>query len=381
MPSRTIQSFRSSRLCWLATLKRHIIFTNMDEKLKKRIDILLTNTFHRTPGGVVNYTDVNDLPYVVNADELVDDNPEGWKLNNSHTQTLIKLSQQLSSAELQDFHDHLLSYITGNRREEIVNTITLYFVHTNQLPMLLDHIKKHLTSYSGVAALTRSMHCIADAMRHRPDIFPEKDIEALYDWCEEYFDSKSELGREYHQWKTLYKDVTDEMRLINSKANEILARNFERQVDAAFNPELNTDEQKVIEEIEALGLPLDLGESMRHINELVAQANAPMKYRDAMSAMRAYTERLYEQVARSLDSDTKIDGKDSEAAAKFFRSKKLLSQDMADMLIAHRHFLSNDGAHRIKSRREDARIAKNMTIEISLYIITRLREVQQSQSR
>jgi hypothetical protein len=97
-----------------------------------------------------------------------------------------------------------------------------------------------------------------------------------------------------------------------------------------------------------------------------------------MAAIRGLTERLFERVAKAIDPQSKIDGKDSEKAAKFFKEKGLLSEDAAKLLTSLRHFLSNDGAHRLKSKPEDARLSKNITVELALYLLKRLDTVTKS---
>ncbi|QQS19991.1 hypothetical protein IPL85_00825 [Candidatus Saccharibacteria bacterium] len=355
----------------------------MDDKLKKKIKLLLTNAaIKASDNKVSNYTLTEDAGRYPLDDStikgLIDDNPEDWQLNNQHSGLLIKLSQQLSARELKEFEQLLLSYIENNGSDGIVDAVTLYFVHTGNTGILLDHICKTLVGYNNNGACVKSILCIIQALRHRPDIFGSDITERLLDYADDYMQSRSKLGQDADEYSSLYTDVTKALRRLYITTNEMLTRDFARQIDTAFNPELNADEARVVEQIESIGFPLDLSESLRHISDLVEQANTPMKYRDCMSAIRAFTERFYEQVAKSIDPATKIDGKDAEKAAKFFKEKRLLSTDMADLLMSHRHFLSNDGTHRIKSRREDARIAKNMTIEISLYVITRLRELQES---
>jgi len=218
---------------------------------------------------------------------------------------------------------------------------------------------------------------LAEAIKHRPDIFSTEIVERVLDYADDYISGKSEIGKHARgEYGSLYDEVTAIIKEVYYVANEVLVKDFAKQIDTAFNPELNVDEKRVIEEISYLGFPLDLTEQLRYITELLDNANDPKQYRTVMSAIRVFTERFYEQTAKAIDPASKVDGKEADKVAKLFKEKRLLSSDMADLLKAHRHFLSNDGTHRIKSRKEDARIAKNITIELSLYIATRLREVQ-----
>ena len=353
----------------------------MDEALKKKIELLLVNAnmkFNEHSSHYVydNQSMIDAFGYPSSVGGLISDNPEDWKLANEHSELLIKLSQQLTKNEAKDLNNLLLSRINGDNPNGMVDAVTLYFVHTKQADLLLKHLAKKLKNYHDNTAYLRSFEVLADAIKHRPDIFSTEVVEQVLDYAEDYISGNSEIGKHARgEYGSLYDDITAVIKEVYFVANEVLVKDFAKQIDTAFNPELNVDEKKVIEEISYLGFPLDLTEQLRYITDLIDNANEPKQYRTVMSAIRVFTERFYEQTAKSLDPLSKIDGKDAEKVAKFFKEKRLLSTDMADLLKAHRHFLSNDGTHRLKSRKEDARIAKNITIELSLYIVTRLREV------
>lgn len=345
----------------------------MDKTLRKKIEVVITNSYTAT--SMENYICTDTMrgqrPYV---DGLIEENPKVWQLNNRQAKLLLKLSQQLSTKELAALHRILKDYCKDNYREEIVDTAMLYFVHSGRTMEILPHINKTFTSYDQRG----SLHCVkalSESLLHRPDLFSDSEAEAIYDWCRAYLTGKTSLGKSASEYRSSYSETTKEIRHLNSRANELLARNFEKQVDAAFNPELNADEDKVLEAIEQVGFSVDVSDSLLHIRDLVDRATTPPEYRDAMSSMRVFTEQLYGRIAQRLDSETKVNGMDSKKAAQLFREKKLISHDVSELIVAHRHFLSNDGTHRLKSRKEDARIAKNMTIEISLYLLTRLREM------
>lgn len=348
----------------------------MDERLSKKVKIIMSNSVVDTSGAAYRYADASVILEGGNVRvEGVTDEPEEWLLDNKQAELLTKLYQQLSSAEQDALLVLMERYLGSGYKKELVSTAVLVYVHSDNVERLADTIIANFGSYDHQGYLYAVTALIVSVM-HKPNLFPEPVIEKLYDWVEDYNAGRNELGADSRDYPSLYGDVDAVTSLLHNKCNVILTRSFAIQIESAFNPELNQDEQRVIESIEQIGFPLDLVESLRHINDLVQNANKPMNYRDCMSAIRVFTERLYEKIAMELDPATKVDGKDSEGAARLFREHKLISADMADMITAARHFLSNDGTHRLKSRREDARIAKNMTIEISLYLITRLRELQ-----
>lgn len=352
----------------------------MDSKLKKNVELLLTNSNIKFTG-LGNYSYSNQAMLSAFGEPsftgIVTLTPKDYQLDNDHASSLIKLSQQVSESELKALDKLLLSKIFKNNPDGMADAITLYFIHTGKGKLLMRHIIKVLTSYNQNSAYLRCLETITESLKHRPDITDKTTVEFILDYTSNYLNGKNRLGKEARgEYGTLYNEITKRVNALYVVVNEILVKAFVKQIDTAYNPELNVDEEKVIEQIQAIGFPLDLSEQLRHISDLIDKSNDPKQYRDVMSAIRVFTERFYEQVAKSIDNTTKVDGKDAESVAKLFKEKKLLSTDMAELLKAHRHFLSNDGTHRIKSRKEDARIAKNITIELSLYIITRLRELQ-----
>lgn len=352
----------------------------MDESLAKKIKILMSNVLVDNNEGSYTLTNqdrvVWDGEVVIN---VVEEHPEDWELGNKQAKLLVKLYQQLTASEQKAMLKLLYEYFEDNYKYELVQTAVLVFVHTDNIKSLFYRVVRNFNKYtqSGYMYVIAALN---DAVEHQPNLFPEDIIEGLYDWVNDYFDGKNKLGTDRREWPNLYANISLVATKLRDKCNVIISRNFAVQIESAFNPELNVDEKKVIEAIELIGFPLDLVESLKHIDELVQNANTPMKYRDTMSAIRVFTERLYEKIAKELHKGTKVDGKDSSKAAKLFREKKLISEDVASLMVSMRHFLSNDGVHRLKSRKEDSRIAKNITIELSLYLLTRLRELKDPQA-
>ena len=344
----------------------------MDAKLIRRVKVLISNAIiERTPTYVMEDGSTSNEVY---KKEFYDSSK--WELHDKQTILLLKLYQQLGSKERKALIPLLSEYLGKNYSAHEIIVITLTFIHTGNFEHFFKAILSEFTSHTKTRCLW-SINTLARALKYKSSLFSEEEIQRIYDWCQDYFDGKNKLGQEMQSHPSLYREVTKELRALLRLCNIILTQHFAQQIENAFNPELNLDQEKVKEAMHELGFPLDLTESLKHIDNLLEKADEPMKYRDVMSAVRAFIERLFETVAKELDPKTKIDGKDSKKVAGFFQSQGLISSDMRDLLISLRHYLSNDGTHKLKSSSEDARIAKNMTIELSLYLLTRLREFEE----
>ncbi len=345
----------------------------MDEKLEKKVRRLLLNATlehsydYATPSTAGNIWYSSDEPRT-NPDERGD-----WELHHKQAKLVVKLYQQLNAKE----QEGLLKTLEGqlqNPPQESTNAAALSLIHTGHAGRLFECIRKSLLSYQEVG-YRHAIASITKALVYRPTIFSEDEVEDIYNWCETYLSGENVVGKNRRDYPSLHTELNKVVGDLAMICNVTLTGRFAKQIESAFNPELNKDQERVIEAIEGFGFPLDLAESLRHIQNTLQQANEPMLYRGVMSAIRVFTERLFETVAKNLDPNTKVDGKKAEIAAQFFKDRGLVSGDMKELIVSLRHYLSNDGTHRLKSRIEDARIAKNMTIEVSLYLLTRLKEV------
>lgn len=349
----------------------------MDKNIRKRIQILLSNAVVspiEENYGFRSFTldDIGRISEIKKAKVIA--KPEEWFMQNDHATTLIKLYRQLPRKAQLEMIQLLSDYLTDNSHHLIKKVATLVLVNTDNAAYLVNTIVASFNSYNQ-EGLKYTMLSLANALKYQPDLFAEDDIESLHDWAEAYLNRLSAVGSSARNLSSLYADFDRIISIVREKTVTILSSNFTKQIDADFNPDINTDEIKIKDLFEEFGFPSDMAESLRHINDQLSNGDTPFKFKNTMDSIRAFTERLFEMVAKSIDPNSKIDGKDSEAAAKYFKEKGLITEDMANLIASLRHFLSNNGVHRLKSRREDARISKNLVVEISLYLITRLKEL------
>ena len=348
----------------------------MNDKTQKRIRMLMSN-IALEDGRFVPYRfkhfSIESMAGPKDTAEVTN-SPERWEMSVEQVAVLSKLYQQLDGHGQSKLLDQMLEYIEGRHSREVSMSAGLLYIHTNNAEKLFHLIEQNFMSYTQ-SGYHNALAAIAVTLRCKPAMFSEDLLDAMHDWAEGYVTEKTPLGEEKGRYSSLYYEITGTIGRIWERTNIILSRSFTMQVEDAFNPELNIDEEKVISSLEGFGFSQDLVAQLRHINELIEKANNPHGYRDCMSAIRVFTEKLYGRVAKELDPATKLSGIESDKVAKLFRQHNLISADMYDMIVAVRHFLSNDGTHRIKSKKEDARIAKNVTIELALYLLTRLKEV------
>lgn len=346
----------------------------MDEKTEKKLRILLANALVDTSETTYIYRGAVDMHDVgKDKKEKVEPDPEDFELINKQAVAGVQLYRQLPRKGQLGMIEILKEYLHDNSDVEIKKVVVCILCHTDNATIVINELKEGFKDYSQIK-YAFVMLALAIVLKYKSSIFTEDEVESLHDWCVEYLNGKNEVGQQKHWHASLYEKHTMMVSRLREKTNILITESFTRQIEANFNPDINADEEKVKEFLEEIGYPKDLIESLNHINNQISDGDTPFKFKNTMDSIRAFTERLFECIAKSIDPESKIDGKDSAAAMKFFHEQGLISKDMADMIENFRHFISNHGVHRLKSKREDARIAKNIAVEISLYLMSRLRE-------
>jgi len=203
--------------------------------------------------------------------------------------------------------------------------------------------------------------------------FTKTQINKIREWCASTHQKTTPLGAYLFMRRSAYSGVYDAFERISNQINRILVRDVRTRIESGFNPEINEDVVRVKEELSKFGFPSDLSVALDKIDLKFDTSRDAFDFKGTMDLLRSFTERLYRSILDEYGKSGKdIKEQDSEQVAAFFQEKGLISPDFAQMLASQRHFLSNQASHRLKSREEDARLSKNMVIEMSLYLLRRV---------
>jgi len=203
-------------------------------------------------------------------------------------------------------------------------------------------------------------------------ILTTAQIKEIRDWTVAVQSQSNELGKAMATSPTAYSQISQVINAVRRQTTHILAEDVKNRIDTGYNPEINEDKEELKKEVARFGFPADLSQTLDKIDLKFSQAHDAFDFKGCMDLIRAFTERLYRSILDTYGEDgKKIDEKDSKPVADFFISKGLVSDHFGLMIAQLRHFLSDQASHRIKSREEDARLTKNMVIEMSLYLLRR----------
>lgn len=295
------------------------------------------------------WTTVGQIPKLISEKSSLE------AISSPNTTVLLKLHSSLNSSDKDEFTNILLSYLSKESPYLDVSYLIFFVLHRiGKTIEAIQQARKHLKGDSK-HGFSNMLGIFSKIIQNEHSFISGATFEAI---------KKAMEGEDEHNFQLF--------EIINSA--ELL--NLSVQLEAN-NPEVNEDKEILKRTFQKYSFPSDLSETLDKIDEKLNNARDTFDYKGCMDLIRSFTERFYKSVAIGLEKDSgnKLDEKDSEKVARFLKEKGVISDDQGKILVALRHFLSNFGSHRLKSRPEDARLSRNMTIEFSLYITRRYEDV------
>lgn len=291
--------------------------------------------------------------------------------------SIRKLYVQYSPSDKIQCKNYLLEFLAEGNNILFSQIALNALVHLGAFDEALEIIRsKYISKIKFYSSL---LETLGEILKNEWNIFTKEQIDKLYIWTGDILDGKNALGKEFNEWRNLYKDSREVIYSLWRQLNIIKTKHLKEEIFSETSQEITSDQEALKLEFKRNNFPDHLSETLNKIDLKIATANDNFDYKGCMDLIRSFSEELFKHIAESLDptDGRKINGKDSEEAAKFFVTKKLISPDQGKVLVALRHFLSNDGVHRLKSRPDDARLSRNMMIEIGLYLLLRLKDIKE----
>jgi hypothetical protein len=257
-----------------------------------------------------------------------------------------------------------------DEREEFVRTIANVLFQIGTLEKLISQLRLKFKDadqkgYANALDQLNRIICIGWEGMHKTE------IRSLREWCGNVLVGSNDLGEDLEN----YFDETHVSKLIkaiHAQTNRILVLDVRQRIELGFNPEINEDEAKLKEGFTKFGFPKDLSQALDKIDQKLSASKDAFDFKGCMDLLRSFTERLYRSILDQYGEEgKKIHEQSADEVATFFKKKGLVGENFGDMIVSQRHFLSNLASHRLKSREEDARLSKNMIIEMSLYLLRR----------
>lgn len=312
--------------------------------------------------------------------DIVQDTSQVTFVNNQ-VNSLVKLYVQLSPKDKITFLKDIQSFleVDGNDMNNIVTAYN-FLIHNGQCDIAFNKITISFSSFKHNIILGKVCLLVSEILKNEWNIIPKDQINILYKWADDTLNHKNALGTNFRSMPSLFSFASLNLKELHKKLNIVKMLELNDRIFVGTNDEINTDQKALKNEFKKHNFPTDLSEALDKIDFKISTANDNFDFKGAIDLIRSFTERLFQYISITINvvEGKKVNEKDSEAVTKFFIENKLISDDQGKMIVALRHFLSNEGVHRLKSRPDDARLSRNMAVEMSLYLVLRLKDITEN---
>lgn len=155
---------------------------------------------------------------------------------------------------------------------------------------------------------------------------------------------------------------------------------LKKQLLSHINPELNADRLEVASRIERLGLPKELVSALNDVELKIQNAASPAQCKEAIDLSRSFYETAVVQAAKHVARRSNYLGFGPgpfNPYKQYLRSQGLFSETEEELFQKFYNYLSVAGPHSLASTPEQARVAKNVAIELILMLLGRVIQADQ----
>lgn len=307
---------------------------------------------------------------------LIEDNPKRFELYFPNLYLLIKLHSSISNinTDVKVFFDYLKHYFS---HPHLIPKQASYLAFET-----LIELKSFEEAFSSWLTETKKEKVFfSDEYKNILDIVSSKLQYEYHRFKETDLDSMSEaiytiLTSQKGEPGTI---IWGKCHGILEQINEIRYIRLKGELEAGVNPEINADKDKVIEKINLFGFSVELGGALNKIDEYYWNTTSD-KFDWAMAngLLREFLTRLLREISGKIHGKTGDEitrGKDESEFTSFksYIKKHLPLGGNENKLIKALYGLtSSEGAHTIITEREYFRLCKNMIIELSLLLMSKL---------
>ena len=347
--------------------------------LKEKIELILENEIIKRRGGAnikcyrykdnsVTFTrDVFDFEFRLEKNGEIVDNPENYILEYQNLDLLIKLYGSISySEELKIYFINLLMNYWNHQTAGYLTTETL--IKLGYLKRIIPYIVP-----SNIPKLSPIIITIDELLTYEYTIFSKEELK----------DINKRFSNLTHPGGFTKKDLDSNAKLlfyINLsllRIHKILYDALARTLTQGTNYEINADRKKIQEKIQLFGFDKILSDALDKIEEIY-WSNSTDKFDNSMAIdkLRTFWEKTVESICEKIKEKTKEEFPKTEKTImgnyRVYMKKHLDLDEENELINKLVDILNHKGSHNFISEREYFRLTKNITIEISLLIFTKL---------
>jgi len=250
-----------------------------------------------------------------------------------------------------------------------------------KLADLITVINHPLTKSEHRLALWASLIEKLTAESHR---FTEADINALDQMAVGWSKKYPKLSAQFSVRPDVALAIVKALDHLRGRIDKVRYLRLKRQLFEGQNPEINTDKQVLVSRLEALGFRQEIVKALDQLDVKLYSAGTPLDFKGCMDLLRTIYEKIFEDAAKA--ASTKVARPLPQTGAfqpwrQYLENENVITRDEGEVAQKLYNYLSNAGAHRLGSEPEQARVTKNIVIELGLMVVGRVQTLAGAQGQ
>jgi len=304
---------------------------------------------------------------------------ENGSQSDSEPLRLLRLLYAQTAPKLQrDFSKYILKHLTERNAKHVCHAI-LDFEDVKYL----KHILGMPTTSTPV--VEEVLNAVEERLRLEPRKFSAKDLDDLEVILRDIYEVKYKRGYSMHGTHLHDADALQsiyrESNVVKQGIQRARYAHVQKELFEGMNPEINTDKEALISRMMAIGFRDTIAIAIEEVEKKLANAASSFDFKGVMDLVRSIYEEVFEDAATSLAAirnKTVGRGNHFKPFKDFLVAETILTIDEGELSQKLYNYLSNAGSHALSSAPEQARLTKNVVIEICLLVLGRVQTVQKT---
>jgi len=171
------------------------------------------------------------------------------------------------------------------------------------------------------------------------------------------------------------RELDDAITQVTNRITLVQYRRLRKELLEAENPALNTDKQDLTQKLGHLGFRSEIVDALGQVDKKLLSAVGPFDFKGCMDLLRTAFEEIVEASARkvatlrprALPQGPRLNH--FSPWREYLENEHVLTKDQGGMAQQLYNYLSNAGSHQLGAGPKEARLSKNMVIELGLMIV------------
>jgi hypothetical protein len=302
----------------------------------------------------------------------------GAHVDNEQLLVLRILYAQCPSELRKDFVPLLLSQVTSENAAHVCHCV----LDVGTSPMQLNVVL--LNQNTRTPIIQQMLRALSERLETEPYKFSVKHLDVLEHILRHvvgltYRPAAKRLAEALEHHEVLER-IKGDCEQVQRGINAARYVHIKKELLEGANPEINTDKEALVLRMETLGFRHRIATALEEADKKLSAAATSLDYKGVMDLVRTAYEETFEDAANSVANGRKKtipSGKNHFARfLQFLVNEDILTTEEGELSQKLYNYLSNAGSHALGSAPEQARVSKNVVIEVCLLVLGRIQNLR-----